>query len=135
MTAAPPFQLYEMVTSDGQSYTGAVVDGAGELLVLAGGAARPHARRTSVRLHAGRWHHVTVVQERKRPLSSSALAVYLDGVPAHASTVCYPSFECAHHLELLALIVRHKVPDLPKLLGRCLTHRRWHEYDDNQVGA
>ena len=97
-----PFALFELETTDERSYTAAFVREVNsttvELTVQAGSTTRLARCRVEMAFVQGVWHWLCVVHERKRPLPSSQVSVYLDGTIIHRGPLTYPTFDCCHTL-------------------------------------
>ena len=102
--AESPFALFQFETTDGRSRVAALLTASGSsgaTLTLQSGSS---LKRVSKRLPLptacdGRWHHIGLVHERRRPLHTSLLTVHLDGAPLLRGTFAYPPFDCCHSLE------------------------------------
>ncbi|KAL1521400.1 hypothetical protein AB1Y20_021065 [Prymnesium parvum] len=93
-----PFTLFDVETSDARSFLAATLS-RGSLAVHSGSRAaglRPAARRVALPRRGGRWWHLAVTHERRRPLHASQLAVYVDGQPHALTTLAYPPLDCQH---------------------------------------
>lgn len=88
-----PFTLYEVVSQDGHSYASAQLH-ADELVVHAGGAAKPAVCCVPLAWARGEWKCLVLVHERRKPEYASRLTVYVDGVPYHSATLLFPSPDC-----------------------------------------
>ena len=88
-----PFTLYEVVSQDGHSYASAQLH-ADELVVHAGGAAKPAVCCVPLAWARGEWKCLVLVHERRKPDYASRLTVYVDGVPHHSATLLFPSADC-----------------------------------------
>jgi hypothetical protein len=88
-----PFTVYEVVSQDGHSYASAQLH-ADELVVHAGGAAKPAVCCVPLAWARGEWKCLVLVHERRKPEYASRLTVYVDGVPYHSATLLFPSPDC-----------------------------------------